>query len=284
MPCVSLCPKQNSADLVQEGLTKITAYCEHLEKTIKELQEELAKYEEDPSKLCATMDDHVENYLDDQGISLSLEELCEAYHDLKTSLQTTENYWKSKFEAVEQSTESSAYQEEEIKRLQEENEVLKKENKLMMVEHTKILKRRKWDQSERDKLRNENKELQKKIDDMESEVLDGDAFLCGVQKQTEQVYYHGEPLMCIEDGTPITISDVFPNKFIKENKELQKEVSRHRLMAGNLDEENKELKEKNKSLNNDILEIGAELNKRCSGEIMFHQNSDGDNFLVEIHK
>jgi len=88
------------------------------------MEEELAKYEEDPEKLCATMDDHVENYLDDQGISLSLEELCEAYNDLTTSLQTTENYWKSKFEAVEQSTESSAYQEEEIKRLQANNKGL----------------------------------------------------------------------------------------------------------------------------------------------------------------
>ena len=67
------------------------------------------------------------------------------------------------------------------------------------------------------------KELQKKIDDMESEVLDAqDSY--ALQKQTEQVYYHGEPLMCIEDGTPITISDVFPNKFIKENKKLKEEV------------------------------------------------------------
>jgi predicted RNase H-like nuclease (RuvC/YqgF family) len=71
-------------------------------------------------------------------------------------------------------------------------------------------------------LESENDELQKKIDDMESEVLDAqDSY--ALQKQTEQVYYHGEPLMCIEDGTPITISDVFPNKFIKENKKLKDE-------------------------------------------------------------
>lgn len=73
-------------------------------------------------------------------------------------------------------------------------------------------------------LENEIEVLQKKIDDMESEVLDGDAFLCGVQKQTEQVYYHGEPLMCIEDGTPITISDVFPNKYRVQGSKVDMEA------------------------------------------------------------
>jgi len=56
---------------------------------------------------------------------------------------------------------------------------------------------------------------------MESEVLDAqDSY--ALQKQTDQVYYHGEPLKCIEDGEPITISQVFPNKFIKEIESLKK--------------------------------------------------------------
>ena len=67
-------------------------------------------------QLSEQMDDHVENYLDDQGITCSLEELCEAYHDLKESNLKL----RKSFEAVEQSTESSAYQEAEIERLTEQ--------------------------------------------------------------------------------------------------------------------------------------------------------------------
>jgi vacuolar-type H+-ATPase subunit H len=40
MPLVSLCPKERSAELVKEGLSTIQSYCEHQEKTIKELREE----------------------------------------------------------------------------------------------------------------------------------------------------------------------------------------------------------------------------------------------------
>ena len=98
----------------------------------------------------------------------------------------------------------------EIHRKAEEKEELKKE---MAREIRELF-------CEVRELKKQNKGLQTKIDDMESEVLDAqDSY--ALQKQTEQVYYHGEPLMCIEDGTPITISDVFPNKFIKENKELK---------------------------------------------------------------
>jgi 3-methyladenine DNA glycosylase AlkD len=78
-------------------------------------------------------------------------------------------------------------------------------------------------QEDMEKLKKENNKLKEQIDDMESEVLDAqDSY--ALQKQTDQVYYHGEPLECIEDGTPITISDVFPNKFIGENKKLKEEI------------------------------------------------------------
>ena len=46
----------------------------------------------------------------------------------------------------------------------------------------------------------------------------------------------------------------------------------------------KNLKEENENLKEDILEMGAEINKRCAGELMFHQTPDGENCLIEIHK
>jgi len=42
---------------------------------------------------------------------------------------------------------------EEQKKLRKENKELKEQNRLMMVAHTKTLKRRKWDQTERERLR-----------------------------------------------------------------------------------------------------------------------------------
>ena len=120
-----------SVTMSADAHTQMTNQINALGSEVRELKKQLALYEEDPSKLCATMDDHVENYLDDQGITCSLEELCEAYNDLKTSAQTTENYWKSKFEAVEQSTESSAYQELEIERLKKNEKAY--ENKIFSL-------------------------------------------------------------------------------------------------------------------------------------------------------
>ena len=84
-----------------------------------------------------------------------------------------------------------------------------------------ILEKVKELQEKNDDLENKVLHLESEKDDMESEVLDAqDSY--ALQKQTEQVYYHGEPLKCIEDGTPITISDVFPNKLKEENMELSK--------------------------------------------------------------
>ena len=88
-----------------------------------------------------------------------------------------------------------------------------------------ILEKVKELQEKNDDLENKVLHLESEKDDMESEVLDAqDSY--ALQKQTEQVYYHGEPLKCIEDGTPITISDVFPNKFIKELQKENMELSK----------------------------------------------------------
>jgi len=61
---------------------KWAQYIKKTEKKIKDLEAELSRYEQDPEKLCATMDDHVENFLDEQGICMSLEDLCESYKSI----------------------------------------------------------------------------------------------------------------------------------------------------------------------------------------------------------
>ena len=96
------------------------------------------------------------------------------------------------------------------------------------------------------------KELQEKNDDLENKVLHLESEIDDMETKYNRA----------KSGTLLSFQEV----------EIE-----------DLKEENMELTEKNKSLNNDILEIGAELNKRCEGEIMFHQTPDGDNCLIEIH-
>jgi len=60
--------------------------------------------------------------------------------------------------------------ESELDEKDEENEKLKEQNRLMMVAHTKTLKRRNWDQSERDRLRKENKKHEDRVKYLEDLV------------------------------------------------------------------------------------------------------------------
>ena len=135
-------------------------------------------------------------------------------------------------------------------------------------------------------LQKEVYELKDKLDSMESEVLDAqDSY--ALQKQTDQVYYHGEPLKCIEDGEPITISDVFPNKFIKENKELQKKVYyREQVIKNNsqifqeLVDEIDSLKHTNELLRDDFCRTEKKLEKEIKGL----KNGGGDYISREEHQ
>ena len=135
-------------------------------------------------------------------------------------------------------------------------------------------------------LQKEVYELQDKLDSMESEVLDAqDSY--ALQKQTDQVYYHGEPLKCIEDGEPITISDVFPNKFIKENKELQKKVyCMEQVIKNNskifqeLVDEIDSLKHTNELLRDDFCRTEKKLEKEIKGL----KNGGGDYISREEHQ
>jgi len=150
----------------------------------------------------------------------------------------------------------------------------------------------------------EANELQKKIDDMESEVLDAqDSY--ALQKQTEQVYYHGEPLKCIEDGEPITISDVFPNKFIKElqkeNMELSKKSNAKSDIIRNMfdfitedleevqegftikrDWGNKYIDEWNKIVTDEFKEVVKDINENLDDEMEW--KTDGYEFSLHIRE
>ena len=69
------------------SVQSVGQYMKKTEKKIKHLEAELARYEQDPEKLCATMDDHVENFLEEQGISMSLEDLCETYRAICNDIE-----------------------------------------------------------------------------------------------------------------------------------------------------------------------------------------------------
>ena len=82
--------------MVKHSVIKFAEYIKKTEKKIKDLEAELARYEKDPERLCATMDDHVENFLDEQRICMSLEELCESYKAITSDHEELLN----EFEAV----------------------------------------------------------------------------------------------------------------------------------------------------------------------------------------
>lgn len=108
------------------------------EKKIKDLEAELARYEQDPEKLCATMDDHVENFLEEQCISMSLEDLCESYKAIHSDHEELQN----QFEAVCVENEGlKGGEKSEVIRILvgEENERLKlallKQHKITLFRH-----------------------------------------------------------------------------------------------------------------------------------------------------
>ena len=115
-----------------------------------------------------------------------------------------------------------------------------------------------------------------------------------MKKQMDYAYQQINSLtnkkhMLKEENEKLEKTIVAQTEYLKENEELKKE--------------NEELKEKlkkenefsvlmtkaltkslrvNEKLKEDILEMGAEINKRCAGELMFHQTPDGENCLIEI--
>lgn len=78
------------------SVQSVAQYMKKTEKKIKDLEAELARYEQDPERLCATMDDHVENFLEEQGICMSIEDLCESYKAIRSDHEELQN----QFEAV----------------------------------------------------------------------------------------------------------------------------------------------------------------------------------------
>ena len=73
------------------------------------------------------------------------------------------------------------------------------------------------------------------------------------------------------------------DKLNEEKRQMKNLLKYAYQQIGSLTDKQHALKEENKSLNDDILEMGAEINNRCAGELMFHQTPDGDNCLIEIH-
>jgi len=254
MPLVSLCPKERSAELVQEGLTKILAYCEHLEKTNKELTEQL-KLSEDKVKELTHQNDDYDDLVPD-GVE------CETFAWIEDRL--------AKMDVMEEVKDDL---ENKVLHLESENEELEKEKKMLLISKNKLYH-----------------EVEKLIDSEDK------------QTRTEQVYYHGEPLKCIEDGTPITISDVFPNKLKEENMELSKKSNAKSDIIRNMfdfitedpeevqegftfkrDWGNKYIDEWNKIVTDEFKEVIKDINEQSPDDEM-EWKTDGYDFSLHIRE
>lgn len=187
---------------------EVKAVANHFNKCLEIMKDRQDKLQEENDKLKKEVEDWKEIAMK-KNIHPYTGEIIQPKDILNLQKEVYE--LQDKLKDIEQATEYTAYHELAIQELVDEIKSLKHTNKLLRDDFCRTEK----------KLEKENKELQDKVDSMESEVLDAqDSY--ALQKQTDQVYYHGEPLKCIEDGEPITISDVFPNKFIKENESLKK--------------------------------------------------------------
>jgi len=121
------------------------------EDRIEDLENEVMKLQS-PETHAQLMDDYVENYLDDQGIRKPFSDVVDDYIKLK-----------DQFEAIEQSTEASAYNELIIQDLTKKVEDLEKENE-KLEEHVqkgcKLLNKALEDII---KLEKENEELKRSL-------------------------------------------------------------------------------------------------------------------------
>ena len=73
------------------------------------------------------------------------------------------------------------------------------------------------------------------------------------------------------------------NKKLKEeNAELKEKLKKENEFSVLMTKAFTKSLRQNEQLREDIQEMGAEINKRCAGELMFHQTPDGENCLIEI--